>query len=153
MNNKQGWKLIMDKAKFLVIVRNRSSYGFVRKILNILFILQLLIIIIMFIFSLESAVYTGRGTFNSTATAIGSATDDQKPYVPAKHSEGSGVKWEKFSTEIIFFAISLRIIVGLSLALSAYFLYQCSLVILDIGDATMHSAYVQHIAVLRSSND
>ena len=31
------------------------------------------------------------------------------------------------------------------------FSYQLSLVFLDIGDATMHSAYVQHISVMRTA--
>jgi hypothetical protein len=49
---------------------------------------------------------------------------------------------------VLFFLIAIW---GFFALVFVTFSYQLSLVFLDIGDATMHSAYVQHISVMRTA--
>jgi len=50
-----------------------------------------------------------------------------------------------------FVLIFTAVIGGFFALVFVIFSYQLSLVFLDIGDATMHSAYVQHISVMRTA--
>ncbi len=139
----------MNKTNFLKNIREQSAYSFVRLILKISLILFLLIIIIGFAISVPSAIWTGRSRFNSTSTAINTSIEEKTP-----SSKTSSDEWhEKYSEMQILINFLFRIIISIFLVLIYYFLYQCSLTILDIGDATMHTAYILHITALRSSKE
>jgi hypothetical protein len=143
----------MDKIKFLLMVRKNSAYSFVRMVLGFFLYLSLLNIITLFAFSVPSAIWNGKSTFSSTATAINTPTAPNNTNEYVKKNSQSSETWETYPIGEILLFLLLRIMVGLSASFMLYFLYQSSLVLLDIGDATMHSAYVQHLAVVRASKD
>ena len=143
----------MDKTKFLLMIRKNSAYSFVRTVLVFFYALSILNISILFAISVPQAIWTGEATFSMYSGPITTSTMPNNTSDDKKTMDQGSTTWKTYPVDKILSFLLLRVIVCLLMVFIVYFFYQSSLVLLDIGDATMHSAYVQHLTVVRTSKD